>query len=90
MRSHLTHAFNSSPLPVARRYTEGRLLNYLTTPNVLVWSAAVASCAIPGVFAPVELKARGMNGEVRPYFHQYAHCKVSLTRVAQRVGMYGW
>ena len=29
-----------------------RLLNYLTAPNVLVWSAALASCAIPGIYAP--------------------------------------
>lgn len=29
---------------------ESRLLNYLTAPNVLVWSACVASCAIPGMF----------------------------------------
>jgi len=32
-----------------------KLLNYLTTPNVLVWSAVVASCAIPGMYAKVEL-----------------------------------
>jgi len=32
-----------------------RLLNYLTTPNVLVWSAVLASCAIPGMFEKVEL-----------------------------------
>ena len=32
-----------------------RLLNYLTTPNVLVWSAVCASCAIPGIFDSVDL-----------------------------------
>ena len=32
-----------------------RLLNYLSTPNVLVWSAVVASCAIPGAFEKAEL-----------------------------------
>ena len=32
-----------------------RLLNYLSTPNVVIWSAVVASCAIPGLFAKVEL-----------------------------------
>lgn len=32
-----------------------RLLNYLTHPNVLLWSACLASCALNGVFAPVEL-----------------------------------
>ena len=34
---------------------ESRLLNYLTAPNVLVWSAVVASCAVPGMFAPIDL-----------------------------------
>lgn len=32
-----------------------RLLNYLTTPSVCVWSAVCASCAIPGMFACVDL-----------------------------------
>jgi TAG lipase/steryl ester hydrolase/phospholipase A2/LPA acyltransferase len=31
----------------------GRLLNYLTAPNVIVSSAVLASCAIPGVYEPV-------------------------------------
>lgn len=30
-----------------------RLLNYLTAPHVLIWSAALASSAVPGVFEPV-------------------------------------
>lgn len=29
-------------------YDPPRLLNYLTSPHVCVWSAAAASCAIPG------------------------------------------
>ena len=32
-----------------------RLLNYVTTPNVLIWSAASASSALPLVFESVEL-----------------------------------
>ena len=35
--------------------TNARLLNFLTSPNVVVWSAVVASCAIPFVFEPQEL-----------------------------------
>jgi TAG lipase/steryl ester hydrolase/phospholipase A2/LPA acyltransferase len=46
------------------------LLNYLTAPRVLIWSASVASCAIPGVFAPVELMAKDMHGNVVPYYHE--------------------
>lgn len=46
---------------------QGRLLNYLTAPNVLINSAVLASCAIPGVFPSVMLQARDFNGEVVPY-----------------------
>ena len=31
-------------------YEPPRLLNYLTAPHVCVWSAAAASCAIPGMY----------------------------------------
>jgi predicted acylesterase/phospholipase RssA len=41
-----------------------RLLNYLTAPNVLVWSAVLASCAIPGLFQPVELLSKDDEGNV--------------------------
>ena len=34
------------------------LCNYLTTPHLLVCSASLASCTIPGVFEPVELMAK--------------------------------
>ena len=47
-----------------------RLLNYLTAPHVIVWSAACASCAIPGVFAPVELLAKNEGGHVVRYYAQ--------------------
>ena len=30
-------------------YDPPRLLNYLTAPHVCVWSAAAASCALPGI-----------------------------------------
>ena len=46
---------------------ESRLLNYLTAPNVLIWSAIVASCAIPGMFDPVELMMKIENGKVIAY-----------------------
>ena len=44
-----------------------RLLNYLTAPNVLVWSAALASCAIPGIYAPVELFCLDEDGKERKW-----------------------
>lgn len=39
------------------------LCNYITAPHVLVWSACRASSAVPGIFAPCELWARGPRGE---------------------------
>jgi predicted acylesterase/phospholipase RssA len=43
-----------------------RLLNYLTAPHICVWSATVASCAIPGVFDSVSLIVKEPDGEYRP------------------------
>jgi TAG lipase/steryl ester hydrolase/phospholipase A2/LPA acyltransferase len=48
------------------------LCNYFTTPNVLIYSAIVASCSLPGVFEPLSLLAKGRPGpdgkrEIVPY-----------------------
>jgi predicted acylesterase/phospholipase RssA len=40
------------------------LLNYITTPNLLVASAVAASCALPGLMKPVKLQAKSNNGTV--------------------------
>lgn len=51
----------------AEAQQQGRLLNYLTAPHVLMRQAVLASCAVPGVFPPVQLLARDFTGEVVPY-----------------------
>lgn len=44
------------------------LLNYLTSPDVIIWSAVVASCSIPGVFDPRPLLVRDAEtGEHVPW-----------------------
>jgi TAG lipase/steryl ester hydrolase/phospholipase A2/LPA acyltransferase len=40
-----------------------RLLNYLTAPQALIWSAVAASSAFPGLFQPQDLLARNSYGE---------------------------
>ena len=55
------------------RQVESLMCNYLTTPQMLVWSACVASCAIPGVYEPVELMAKNRNGDTVPYFRSGGH-----------------
>ena len=47
-----------------------RLLNYLTAPNVLIRRAALASAAIPGLFPPVQLRAKNFSGKSVAYMPQ--------------------
>ena len=47
-----------------------RLLNYLTSPNVLIRRAALASAAVPGLFPPVQLRAKNFNGKSVAYMPQ--------------------
>ncbi|MGQ0697352.1 MAG: DUF3336 domain-containing protein [Panacagrimonas sp.] len=51
----------------AETHQQGRLLNYLTAPYVMIGRSILASCAVPGVFPPVQLTARNFEGEVVPY-----------------------
>lgn len=44
-----------------------RLMNAVTSPNVYVRSAVMASCAVPGVYEPVMLMAKNVYGEAQPY-----------------------
>ncbi|KAI9691761.1 MAG: hypothetical protein M1822_007833 [Bathelium mastoideum] len=43
------------------------LLNYLTAPNVLIWSAALASNAANPLYSPVKLKCKDEHGQVVPW-----------------------
>eukprot|EP01125_Pyxidicula_operculata_P006169 TRINITY_DN2151_c0_g1_i2.p2 TRINITY_DN2151_c0_g1~~TRINITY_DN2151_c0_g1_i2.p2 ORF type:complete len:402 (-),score=58.45 TRINITY_DN2151_c0_g1_i2:2126-3331(-) len=44
-----------------------RILNYLTSPDVVIWSAASASCALTGLYEPVELLYKDPHGRILPY-----------------------
>lgn len=44
-----------------------RLLCGYTSPYLLVWSAALASAAVPGIFPPVTLMKKDLNGSILPY-----------------------
>lgn len=48
-------------------HQRSRLLNSVASPSVLIRSAVMASCAIPGIFPPVTLMAKNHKGEVQPY-----------------------
>lgn len=59
-------ALNISVSPTRTRQ-KPRVLSHLTAPEVLVANAALASSALPGLFPPVVLEARGPDGRVVPY-----------------------
>lgn len=44
-----------------------RLLTYLTSPHVVVWSAVAASCAFPSLFPPQPLIAKSRDGAFVPW-----------------------
>ncbi|MGI9292789.1 MAG: DUF3336 domain-containing protein, partial [Pseudomonadales bacterium] len=57
---------NISVAPTELHQTS-RLLNAITSPNVYIRTAVMASCAIPGVFPPVTLQAKNEHGDAQAY-----------------------
>lgn len=51
----------------AETHQKSRLLNAITTPNVLIRQAVMASAAVPGVYPAVTLAARNHLGEKQDY-----------------------
>jgi len=43
------------------------LANYLTSPDCVIWSAVLASAAVPGILNPVVLMKKGSDGKLSPY-----------------------
>jgi NTE family protein len=54
-------------IAAAEKHQTSRLLNAITTPNVCVREAVMASSAVPGFYPPVRLMARNDQGEKQPY-----------------------
>lgn len=41
-----------------------KLLNYLSAPNVVIWSAVCASCGIPFIYGPTHLYYKDDDGTI--------------------------
>lgn len=54
------------PVTSCSTHSPPTVLNYITTPTVTIWSAVLASCAIPGVLDPVQLVEK-VDGGTRPF-----------------------
>lgn len=62
------------------------LLNYLTAPNVVIWSAVSASCALPGLFTSVQLIEKSpVNGDFAPFLPGELWCDGSVAQDVPRV-----
>lgn len=48
-------------------YEMPRLLNYLTAPNVIIWSAVICSCSIPRLLCNGTLYSKGPQGQLVPW-----------------------
>ncbi|MEM7181876.1 MAG: DUF3336 domain-containing protein [Spirochaetota bacterium] len=70
-----------------RKRQKPKVLNYLTAPNLLIEQSILASCAIPGIFAPVTLKAKDRTGRIVPYMksEQWIDGSVHLDVPMQRI-----
>ncbi|MCH4247626.1 MAG: DUF3336 domain-containing protein [Acinetobacter populi] len=44
-----------------------RIMNEVTSPDLLIWSATLASCAVPLLFPPVKLTTKRPDGVYTPY-----------------------
>lgn len=51
----------------SRKNEVPRVLNYLTAPRVLIWSAACASVAVFGLYNSVDLLAKDKNDNIVPW-----------------------
>lgn len=48
-------------------YSSPKLFNYKNAPDCVVWTAILASCAIPGILSPVTLLKKTNSGQLMPY-----------------------
>ncbi len=51
----------------AGQHIQDRVLNYLSAPNVVIWSAVCCSCSLPGIFPPSDLFCKENDGSLVKY-----------------------
>lgn len=64
-KSGLDINISVAPYDVAQE--DARIMNRYTAPDLLVWSAVLASCAVPILFPPVRLTSKRYDGVHTPY-----------------------
>ncbi|KAJ3410145.1 hypothetical protein HDV05_004049 [Chytridiales sp. JEL 0842] len=65
---HSGRILNIQVVPSEKTFTSPpKVLNFLTTPNVLISSAIVATCAVPGILPAGQLLCKTEKGDFVPY-----------------------
>lgn len=54
-------------LSIRRLHRPTKLLNYITAPDTVIWSALLASAAVPGILNPVALMQKTKEGNIVPW-----------------------
>lgn len=67
-----------------RKHEVPVLLNYLTSPDLIIWTAACASCATPGIYEQVMLLAKGEDGSIYPWHPSGTPATLSPSRLTVR------
>ncbi|TIA98977.1 hypothetical protein E3P77_03727 [Wallemia ichthyophaga] len=49
------------------RHSPTKILNHLTAPDCVIWSAIIASAAVPGILPPVVLMRKCKDGSIEPF-----------------------
>lgn len=62
-----TGRFVNISIAPSETHQTSRLLSATTSPNVFIREAVMASCAVPGVYPAVTLKAKNQNGFTKDY-----------------------
>lgn len=57
------------------------LCNYLTSPDCVIWSAVLASAAVPGILNPVVLMMKTLDGSLVPYSFGHKVCGSLLLHI---------
>ena len=60
------------------QHSPTKLLNYITAPDCVIFSAVIASAAVPGILRPVVLLTKTRQGNVIPWQYEGRHKDGSL------------
>ena len=67
-----------------------KLINYITAPDCVIWSALIASAAVPGILNPVVLMMKTKSGKLVPYNfgHRWKDGSLRTDIPVQQLNMY--